>query len=61
MRNASLTAPKTATFVIAALLGALGVLLHYDVITVAALSPYSFPLVACGLAVLAVGCLFRGL
>ncbi|MEQ1505578.1 MAG: hypothetical protein ABMB14_25315 [Myxococcota bacterium] len=60
-RTTGLTAPKNATFGIAVALGLLGVLLHYQVFTIAALAPYPFAMVALGLAVLAAGCTFRGL
>lgn len=56
-----LTPPKTATFWVSVALAALGVLLHYQVFTIAALSPYAFLLVAAAFVLLAVGCAARGL
>jgi hypothetical protein len=56
-----LTAPKTATFGVSAALAALALLLHYDVIAIAALGAYAFPMLALAFLILAIGCAARGM
>jgi hypothetical protein len=56
-----LTPPKTTTFWIAVVLGALGIILHYDIVTIAVLDPYSFLLVVAAFGLLVLGCAARGL
>jgi hypothetical protein len=56
-----LTPPRNTTFWIAVVLGALGIILHYDLVTIAALEPYSFLLVVAAFGLLVIGCASRGL
>lgn len=56
-----LTAPKTVTWWVAVIVGALGIILNYQVISIAALSPWSFLMVAGAFVLLALGCALRGL
>jgi hypothetical protein len=56
-----LTAPKTGTFWIAVAMAGLAMLLHFQVFTVAALSPYAFLILAVAFVILAIGCAARGM
>jgi hypothetical protein len=56
-----LSAPKNVTWFVALAAGVLGVLLQYGIIHLAALRPYTFLLVAGGLALLLVASLAKGL
>jgi len=56
-----LSAPKQSTWLVALALGVLGVLLHYGVVHVGLLAPYTFLLVVGGLALLLVASISKGL
>ena len=56
-----LSAPKTGTWWAALVLGALGVLVHYNIVTISLLAPYAFLLVAAGLALLLVASATKGM
>ena len=56
-----LTAPKTATFWASVAIAVLSLLLQYNVIAIAGLTPYAFPMLALAFLVLAIGCMARGL
>jgi hypothetical protein len=56
-----LSAPKTGTWWAALILGALGALVHYQVVRIAFLAPYAFLLVAAGLVLLLVASATKGL
>jgi len=56
-----LTPPKTATWWVAVIVGALGIVLHSHIITIAALSPWTFVMVAGAFVLLALACAMRGL
>lgn len=56
-----LTAPKEISWIIALVVGLVGILLHYRVVTVPQLAPYSFELLVTGFALLVMAPLFKGL
>jgi hypothetical protein len=57
----ALTPPKNTTFWIAVVMGVLGIVLQYNIVHIAALSPYSFLLLAAAFGLLVAGCASRGL
>jgi hypothetical protein len=56
-----LSAPTTVTWVLAVLLGVMGVLLKLGIVTIAAFSGYTFEIVLTGLIILVLGTMFKGL
>ena len=56
-----LSAPKTLTWLIAVVLGVLGILLSLGVVTIAGLSGYAFWLVAIAFVLLVLGSLIKGM
>ena len=57
----NLSAPKNITWLVALVAGGLGILMHYGVLHVAALRPYTFLLVAASLVLLLIATLVKGL
>ena len=56
-----LSAPKFSTWLIAVIIGGVGILQHFRVIHIDALAPYSFHLLIIGFALLILATLFRKL
>ncbi len=56
-----LSAPKNVSWLVALVAGALGALMHYGIIHIGVLRPYTFFLVAGGLALLLIATAVRGL
>jgi hypothetical protein len=56
-----MSAPKTVTWLIAIIIGGLGILIHQGVVKIAGLSAHSFWLVAIAFVLLAIAALIKGL
>jgi len=56
-----LSAPKNVTWLVALVAGGLGTLMHYGVLHIGALAPYTFFLVAGALALLLIATVSKGL
>jgi hypothetical protein len=55
------SAPKTGTWFVAVILGAVGILSTLGIVRIAVISPYAFWLLAAGFVLLALATLFKGL